>query len=143
MKVLCAALALFFASLTIGFAQIAKIAPTQTHSPSIPSSASTTKPLQLPASNAKPIRLKEPRHLLAKTSRSSVVTWPFGKTIQYGQLLSDALYGGSALVPGIFTYSPDLGYVPARGRCHVTVTFRPTDPANLLASTHVVVVKVQ
>jgi hypothetical protein len=72
-----------------------------------------------------------------------IVEWPTAMPIQQGQDLGAALAGGSANVPGIFIYSPGLGFVPPSGLCDVSITFIPDDQAHYVSPTTTVAVSVQ
>lgn len=71
-----------------------------------------------------------------------IVFWPSPMTIHQGEPLADALTGASAEVPGFFSYSPGLSYVPPPGDCVVLIDFSPTDTVRYLSTSATVHVKV-
>lgn len=79
----------------------------------------------------------------AVARKMPVVFWPSPMTIHLGEPLAGALSGASADVPGTFTYSPGLSYIPQRGSCAVSVDFHPSDPTHYSSASALVVVTVQ
>jgi len=64
------------------------------------------------------------------------LSWNPPTTIAYGVPLSNVQLNATAGVQGIFTYSPNIGYVfPSVGFAHLTAIFTPIDTAHYATST--------
>lgn len=63
------------------------------------------------------------------------ISWPTPATITYGTALSAAQLNASAIVPGLFVYTPVAGTVPSVGTSTLSTTFTPTDSADYRVAT--------
>jgi hypothetical protein len=80
--------------------------------------------------NSADIAVAEAAVLLTVTKATPIVTWPTPAAISYGSVLSAAQLNATALIPGIFVYTPAAGTVLAAGTQALSVTFNPTDSAD-------------
>jgi hypothetical protein len=71
-----------------------------------------------------------------------VITWNNPASITYGTPLSATQLNATATVPGVFTYAPAAGSVPAAGTDTLSVTFTPTDSTNYTSATKTVQITV-
>jgi hypothetical protein len=67
---------------------------------------------------------------LTVTKATPIITWPTPAPIAYGTPLGSAELNATALVPGIFIYTPAAGTVLAAGTPMLSTTFTPTDTAD-------------
>jgi Flp pilus assembly CpaE family ATPase len=67
---------------------------------------------------------------LTVTKATPIITWPLPAHISYGTPLSAVQLDATALIPGVFVYTPAAGNVIAAGTQTLSVTFTPTDIAN-------------
>ena len=71
-----------------------------------------------------------------------VITWNNPANITYGTSLSATQLNAVTTVPGLFTYTPAAGSIPAAGNDTLSVTFTPTDSANYTIATKAVQITV-
>ena len=67
---------------------------------------------------------------LTVNKATPIITWQTPAAISYGTPLSAAQLNATALIPGIFVYTPAAGNVIAAGTQTLSVTFIPTDNSN-------------
>jgi hypothetical protein len=75
---------------------------------------------------------------LAVSQATPAITWAAPAGITYGTALSAAQLNASAMVPGVFVYTPGAGTIPVTGTDTLSVTFTPTDTANYTGATKTV-----
>jgi N-acetylneuraminic acid mutarotase len=73
---------------------------------------------------------------------SSIVNWPAPAAITYGTALSSAQLDATSPVAGAFVYSPAAGTVLTAGAHTLSVTFTPSDAADLTPATATVSITV-
>jgi Flp pilus assembly CpaE family ATPase len=67
---------------------------------------------------------------LTVTKATPIITWQAPVPISYGTPLGAAQLDATALISGVFVYTPAAGNVIAAGTQTLSVTFTPTDTAN-------------
>ena len=64
---------------------------------------------------------------LAVGKATPLITWPAPDPISYGTALGEAQQNATALIPGVFVYTPAAGTMLAAGTQRLSATFTPTD----------------
>jgi hypothetical protein len=72
---------------------------------------------------------------LSVAQATPIITWTAPAAVVQGTALSSAQLDANANVPGVFTYSPAVGNVPAAGTLQLSAAFTPTDTTDYSSPT--------
>ena len=116
----------------------ANTAGTFTYSPSagsVPSAGTTALTVTFTPADTADYKTVTASTSITVGQAAPVLSWNAPASIVQGTALSGAQLDATANIPGSFTYSPDLGTIPATGNTVLQVVFTPNDSADYQTAT--------